>query len=159
MKYGALQAFNMLNHVFHVDRESLKVMACELVEFEEGTNKHYLNLKSNNVDVVLVVDVSLPVCPSRCLLHFTDTKENHFMDKKESGKEISEEVTRESLIAISYSEPEIDPSIESVPENSNYENVVKSLNDIRDDKCRSELISISYEESPDTEVQPGEFKG
>lgn len=44
----------------------------KVVEFEEGTNKHYLNLKSNNVDVVLVVDVSLPVCPSRCLLHFTD---------------------------------------------------------------------------------------
>ncbi|KAG5627172.1 hypothetical protein H5410_012390 [Solanum commersonii] len=81
------------------------------------------------------------------------------MDKKESGKEISEEVTRESLIAISYSEPEIDPSIESVPENSNRENVVKSLNDIRDDKYRSELISISYAESPDTEVQPREFKG
>ncbi|KAK4738442.1 hypothetical protein R3W88_002139 [Solanum pinnatisectum] len=150
-------------------------MVCELVEFEVGTSKHYLNLKSNNVDVVLVVDVSLPVCPSRCLLHFTDViipfyysfsfvvilqdKENHFMDKKESGKEISEEVTRESLIAISYSEPEIDPSIESVPENSNYENVVKSLNDIKDDKYRSELISISYAESPDTEVQPGEFKG
>ncbi|TMW93816.1 hypothetical protein EJD97_011112 [Solanum chilense] len=81
------------------------------------------------------------------------------MDKKESGKEISEEVTRESLIAISYSEPERDPSVESVPVNSNYENVVKSLNDARDDKYRSELISISYEESPDTEVQPGELKG
>ncbi|XP_055817663.1 uncharacterized protein LOC129886825 [Solanum dulcamara] len=77
------------------------------------------------------------------------------MDKKESGKEISEEVTRESLIAISYSEPEKDPSIESAPENSNYEYVVKSLNDVRDDKFRSELISISYAESPDTEVQPG----
>ncbi|KAK6804232.1 hypothetical protein RDI58_002016 [Solanum bulbocastanum] len=81
------------------------------------------------------------------------------MDKKESGKEISEEVTRESLIAISYSEPEVDSSIESVPENSNSENVVKCLNDIRDDKYRSELISISYAESPDTEVQPGRLKG
>lgn len=79
------------------------------------------------------------------------------MAKKESDKEISEEVTRESLIAISYSEPEKDPSIESAPENSKYENVVKSVNE--DDKYRSELISISYAESPDTEVQPGKFKG
>ncbi|KAK4372304.1 hypothetical protein RND71_007688 [Anisodus tanguticus] len=81
------------------------------------------------------------------------------MDTKESGKQISEEVTRESLIAISYCEPEKDPSVESPPEHSNSENVVKSANDVRDDKCRSELISISYAESPDTEVSPGEFKG
>ncbi|XP_060217942.1 uncharacterized protein LOC132645158 isoform X4 [Lycium barbarum] len=63
-------------------------------------------------------------------------KDSHYMDKKESGKGISEEVTRESLIAISYCEPEKDPSIESPPEISN--------------------------ESPDTRVQPvspGEFKG
>lgn len=83
------------------------------------------------------------------------------MDKKESGKEISEEVTRESLIAISYSEPDKDPSIESAPEISNNEKVVKSVDDIRDDKYRSDLISISYAESPDTEVQPvspGKFK-
>lgn len=79
------------------------------------------------------------------------------MDKKESDKEISEEVTRESLIAISYSEPEKDPSIESVPENSKYEDVVKSVNE--DDKYRSELISISYAESPEPQVQPGKFKG
>ncbi|MCD9641956.1 hypothetical protein HAX54_028515 [Datura stramonium] len=87
-------------------------------------------------------------------------KDSHYMDKKESGKEISEEVTRESLIAISYCEPEKDLSIESAPENSNDENVVKSVNVDTDDKYRSELISISYAESPDTEVQPvspGEF--
>ncbi|KAJ8573460.1 hypothetical protein K7X08_009971 [Anisodus acutangulus] len=60
-------------------------------------------------------------------------KDSHYMDKNESGKEISEEVTRESLIAISYCEPEKGPSIESPPEHSN--------------------------ESPDTEVSPGEFKG
>lgn len=76
------------------------------------------------------------------------------MDKKASGKEISEEVTRESLIAISYSEAEKDLSIESEPENSNRENVVKSVNDDEDNKYRSQLISISYEESPDTEVEP-----
>ncbi|XP_059312079.1 uncharacterized protein LOC132063524 isoform X4 [Lycium ferocissimum] len=63
-------------------------------------------------------------------------KDSHYMDRKESGKGISEEVTRESLIALSYCVPEKDPSIESPPEISN--------------------------ESPDTEVQPvspGEFKG
>ncbi|XP_060217940.1 uncharacterized protein LOC132645158 isoform X2 [Lycium barbarum] len=91
-----------------------------------------------------------------------EDKDSHYMDKKESGKGISEEVTRESLIAISYCEPEKDPSIESPPEISNGEHVVKSANNVRDDKCRSELISISYAESPDTRVQPvspGEFKG
>ncbi|OIT39498.1 hypothetical protein A4A49_15662 [Nicotiana attenuata] len=89
-------------------------------------------------------------------------KDSYYMDKKASGKEISEEVTRESLIAISYSEPEKDLSIESEPENSNRENVVKSINEDEDNKYRSELISISYEEPPDTEVEqvsPGEFKG
>nr|XP_009796956.1 PREDICTED: uncharacterized protein LOC104243466 isoform X2 [Nicotiana sylvestris] len=77
-------------------------------------------------------------------------KDSYYMDKKASGKEISEEVTRESLIAISYSEPEKDLSIESEPENSNCENVVKSVNDDEDNKYRSELISISYEESHQT---------
>ncbi|PHT60587.1 hypothetical protein CQW23_02950 [Capsicum baccatum] len=82
-------------------------------------------------------------------------KDSHYMDKKASGKEISEEVTRESLIAISYCEPEKDlPFIESAPENSNNENVVKSVSGDTDDKYRSELISISYAEPPDTEVQP-----
>lgn len=122
--------------------------------------------------------------PSRCLLHITNVtipdyygfslfimsclslfsflqdKDSHYMDKKESGKEISEEVTRESLIAISYCQPEKDLSIESAPENSNDENVVKSVNSDTRDKYRSELISLSYAESPDTEVQPvspGEF--
>nr|XP_009618974.1 uncharacterized protein LOC104111077 [Nicotiana tomentosiformis] len=92
----------------------------------------------------------------------TRKKDSYYMDKKASGKEISEEVTRESLIAISYSEPEKDLSIESGPENSRYENVVKSVTDDEDNKYRSELISISYAESPDTEVKqvsPGEFKG
>ncbi|KAF3638711.1 putative serine/threonine-protein kinase-like [Capsicum annuum] len=84
-----------------------------------------------------------------------EDKDSHYMDKKASGKGISEEVTRESLIAISYSEPEKDlPFIESAPENSNNENVVKSVSGDTDDKYRSELISISYAEPPDTEVQP-----
>lgn len=74
------------------------------------------------------------------------------MDKKEFRKEISEEVTRESLIAISYSEPEKDLCVRSRPGNCHAENVVKALNADGDDKY-SELISISYEESPDPKVE------
>ncbi|XP_019259972.1 PREDICTED: uncharacterized protein LOC109238003 [Nicotiana attenuata] len=107
--------------------------------------------------------VSGSSCTSSCSLGAgKKKKDSYYMDKKASGKEISEEVTRESLIAISYSEPEKDLSIESEPENSNRENVVKSINEDEDNKYRSELISISYEEPPDTEVEqvsPGEFKG
>ncbi|OIT08310.1 hypothetical protein A4A49_19579 [Nicotiana attenuata] len=74
------------------------------------------------------------------------------MDKKEFRKEISEEVTRESLIAISYCEPEKDLSVRSRPGNCHAENVVKALNADGDDKY-SELISISYEESPDAKIE------
>ncbi|KAJ8556342.1 hypothetical protein K7X08_023100 [Anisodus acutangulus] len=76
------------------------------------------------------------------------------MDKKGSGKEISEEVTRESLIAISYSDPEKDLSVRSRSENSKAENVGKAVNVEGDDNCRSKLISMSYPESSDTNFEP-----
>ncbi|KAK4364271.1 hypothetical protein RND71_015629 [Anisodus tanguticus] len=81
-------------------------------------------------------------------------EDNHYMDKKGSGKEISEEVTRVSLIAISYSDPEKDLSVRSRPENSKAENVGKAVNVEGDDNCRSKLISMSYPESSDTNFEP-----
>ncbi|KAK4344850.1 hypothetical protein RND71_035026 [Anisodus tanguticus] len=81
------------------------------------------------------------------------------MDKKESGKEISVEVTRESLIALSYFDPEKDLSVQSRPDNSNSENVIKEVNGEGDDNYRSKLISMSYPESPTLKLNqsPGEL--
>lgn len=76
------------------------------------------------------------------------------MAKKESGKEIFEEVTRESLIAISYSAPEKDLSVRSRPENSYTENVIKAVNGDKYDNYRSMLIRMYYTKSPDTKVEP-----
>lgn len=69
------------------------------------------------------------------------------MDKKEFGREISEDVTRESLIAISYSEAVKDLSLQSKPEN-----VAKAVNDEGDDNYRCKLITMFYTESPDIGV-------
>ena len=46
------------------------------------------------------------------------------MDKIESGKEVSEELTRESLIAISYTAPEKEAAARNSNENLTGENVV-----------------------------------
>ncbi|GMY29800.1 hypothetical protein FCV25MIE_25042 [Fagus crenata] len=71
------------------------------------------------------------------------------MDIKASCKEVSEELARELLIAISYSLPDQVLELNSVPENFNsVDNVVVSNNDGAE-KYRSELISISYVQSPD----------
>ncbi|KAM3204922.1 hypothetical protein P3L10_028332 [Capsicum annuum] len=72
------------------------------------------------------------------------------MDMMESGKEISEEMTRESLIAISYSEAMKDLSLRPRPKISSAENVIKAVND----NYRSKLITMFYTESPDTKVEP-----
>ncbi|KAH6772883.1 hypothetical protein C2S51_011287 [Perilla frutescens var. frutescens] len=70
------------------------------------------------------------------------------MDKKEHGKEASEDVTRESLIAISDGAP--DRTAKSMA----GENVVEPLNCDADEKYRSKLISISSSSpSPNVKVQ------
>ncbi|KAK6119271.1 hypothetical protein DH2020_046984 [Rehmannia glutinosa] len=76
------------------------------------------------------------------------------MDKKEPGKEPSEEVTRESLIAISYRVPEKDLTAEKSLKNIAGEKVVEPLIPDRDEKYRSKLISISSSPSPDAKVLP-----
>lgn len=85
----------------------------------------------------------------------------HFMDKNAHGKPTSEDVTRESLIAISYSVP--DHALPSEPKTLNTENLVKGANcDDGSEKYRSQLISISNVQSPETKTLPaalGQPKG
>ncbi|KAG2672019.1 hypothetical protein I3843_13G018300 [Carya illinoinensis] len=86
----------------------------------------------------------------------------HFMDKTVPGNEVPEELTRESLIAISYSLPDKDPDSKLPSETLNGENLVGGIESKREEKYRSELISISYTQSPDSgsqPVTPSELKG
>lgn len=79
------------------------------------------------------------------------------MDKGGPGKEALNEVTRESLIAISYSEPDKTRTSDKL----NGETLVKAIDSDGEEKFRSELISISY--TPSSEfgglpVANGELK-
>lgn len=75
------------------------------------------------------------------------------MDKKQSGKEAAEELTRESLIAISYSVPDTDNSEEpSYPKGS--DNEIADFKDEKTENIISELISISYAELPEINTLP-----
>ncbi|GKU92264.1 hypothetical protein SLEP1_g6013 [Rubroshorea leprosula] len=76
------------------------------------------------------------------------------MDKTNPGKKVAEEVTRESLIAISYAEPDKVVSSKLPSENLNGEKLVNGANHDGTEKYRSELISISYTESPDIKASP-----
>lgn len=75
------------------------------------------------------------------------------MDKAEPRKDLTEEMTRESLIAISYGVPDDDLPADS-PKNIDNNKVVEPLTHDGDEKYRSKLISISYSPSPDMEVLP-----
>ncbi|KAH0980774.1 hypothetical protein GBA52_007951 [Prunus armeniaca] len=81
------------------------------------------------------------------------------MDKARLGNGAPEEVTRESLIAISYPEPEkiISSNLSSGKLNGgklNGEALVKTIVSDGEDKFRSELISISYTQSPEVGSLP-----
>lgn len=74
------------------------------------------------------------------------------MDNKSPSKQESKEVARESLIAISnYSPEKILNYSNSVSERKNSDAIALPNCD-GDDKFRSELISISYAESPDVKI-------
>ncbi|CAL0313675.1 unnamed protein product [Lupinus luteus] len=69
------------------------------------------------------------------------------MDNKSPSKQEYKELARESLIAISNASPEtVIDSISALE--SKKPDVVAVTNHDGDDKFRSELISISYAESP-----------
>lgn len=89
-----------------------------------------------------------------------DQTDCHFMDKTVPGNEVPEELARESLIAIAYSLPE-NPNSKISSETLNGENI-GGVDSNREEKYRSELISISYTQSPDSgsqPVTPREIKG
>ncbi|TKY55552.1 hypothetical protein E2542_SST19970 [Spatholobus suberectus] len=73
------------------------------------------------------------------------------MDNKSPSKKESKEVARESLIAISSSLPDKIQDSKSVSEGQKSDGVAMPNCD-QDDKFRSELISISYAESPDVKI-------
>ncbi|KAM2064820.1 hypothetical protein ACFX16_028174 [Malus domestica] len=94
----------------------------------------------------------------QCPFHNLTKQIRHFMDKEGLGKEAPEEVTRESLISISYSEPEKNLTSNLSSGKSNGE----AIDADGEEKFRSELISISYAESPEVGGLPvtmGELKG
>lgn len=78
------------------------------------------------------------------------------MDSRSSSKKESTEVARESLIAISNTSPDKILDSNSVSERKKSDGVLMSkANCDQDDKCRSELISISYAEAESPDVKIG----
>ncbi|XVF13572.1 hypothetical protein REPUB_Repub08aG0218900 [Reevesia pubescens] len=77
------------------------------------------------------------------------------MDSKVPSDKVPEELARELLIAISYSVPDTDLNTDHASKNINGANgaAVVAKPD-GDEKYRSELISISYDQSPDAQVTP-----
>ncbi|KAK9065391.1 hypothetical protein SSX86_016774 [Deinandra increscens subsp. villosa] len=78
------------------------------------------------------------------------------MAEREVESEVSANLTRESLIALSYSLPDTALSSTELPKSVKN---VEAVNTDEKDKFRSELISISYAESPDTKDSPGKTNG
>ncbi|KAF5756757.1 hypothetical protein HanXRQr2_Chr17g0818561 [Helianthus annuus] len=79
------------------------------------------------------------------------------MAKREGESEVSVDLARESLIALSYSLPETDLFPTELPKS--VKTVTEAVNTDEKDKLRCELISISYAESPDTKESPGKTNG
>ncbi|KAK7406370.1 hypothetical protein VNO78_07994 [Psophocarpus tetragonolobus] len=74
-----------------------------------------------------------------------------YMDSKSPSKKASEELARELLIAISDSSPDKILDSDFVPESKDGNGFARPNGDW-DEKFRSELISISYVESPDVKI-------
>jgi hypothetical protein len=88
------------------------------------------------------------------LLVVFQEKVRHFMDNKAACEEISQELARESLICISYCLPDKVQNSEGVPQSVNDEEKLPVINGDGAEKYRSELISISDIQSPDTATSP-----
>ncbi|MBA0850933.1 hypothetical protein Goshw_009795 [Gossypium schwendimanii] len=70
------------------------------------------------------------------------------MDRKVLSDEISIEQARESLIAISFTVPDTSPNTDNASRN-----IDGAMTD-GTEKFRTELISISYDHSPDVQEAP-----
>ncbi|PON56719.1 hypothetical protein PanWU01x14_179370 [Parasponia andersonii] len=81
------------------------------------------------------------------------------MDKTAPRKEVPEEVTRESLISISYSLPEKVVTSKPSTDKVNGGSLIGGVDSDGEDKFRSELISISYTQSPDVGGLPVALEG
>ncbi|KAI7752638.1 hypothetical protein M8C21_017725 [Ambrosia artemisiifolia] len=80
-----------------------------------------------------------------------------YMAKREVESEVSVDLARESLIALSYSLPETVISSTELPKS--VKNVTEAVNTDEKDKVRSDLISIAYAESPDAKDSPAKTNG
>ncbi|KAF5181125.1 hypothetical protein FRX31_029288 [Thalictrum thalictroides] len=80
------------------------------------------------------------------------------MDTKSPENKPSQEETRESLIALSECTPESVSASKHLPDNGNSVNPVDLEDGDEAEKCRSELISISYTQSPDVNTLPVALK-
>ena len=76
------------------------------------------------------------------------------MDNKAAREKISQELARESLIGISYCLPDKVHNSEVVPQSVNDEEKLPVINGDGAEKYRSELMSISDSQSPDTATSP-----
>ncbi|GFP93901.1 hypothetical protein PHJA_001534400 [Phtheirospermum japonicum] len=85
---------------------------------------------------------------------------NHIMDKTQPRKELTEDMTRESLIAISYGLPDVDPTTDNLPKNIDDEKIVQPMDCNGEEKYRSKLISISDSSPPEVNgLLPRELTG
>ncbi|KAF8412526.1 hypothetical protein HHK36_000515 [Tetracentron sinense] len=87
-------------------------------------------------------------------IHQDQVLRNRFMDIKAPGEEVSQQLTRESLIAISQFVPDKILDLELLTENLSSTDVVQVIDSDGDKKYRSKLISISYMQSPDIKTLP-----
>ncbi|PKI46901.1 uncharacterized protein LOC116206364 [Punica granatum] len=79
----------------------------------------------------------------------------HFMDIESPNKEVSKDLARESLIAISNLLPDnVLGEDVSLLESLSNGNGVAAVNSDITEKYRTELISISYGQSPDAKPKP-----
>ncbi|KAL3615451.1 hypothetical protein CASFOL_041112 [Castilleja foliolosa] len=76
------------------------------------------------------------------------------MDNSQPCKGLTEAITRESLIAISYGLPEVDPTVDNLPKNVDDEKIVERIDCKGEEKYRSKLISISYSSPPEANGRP-----
>ncbi|KAK8684990.1 hypothetical protein V6N13_041001 [Hibiscus sabdariffa] len=74
------------------------------------------------------------------------------MDSKVPSQKVTQELARELLIAISYSVPDTDPNSNSASKIVDGTNGAVAANVDEVEKYRSELISISDDQSPDAQV-------
>ncbi|GKB85629.1 F-box family protein, partial [Tanacetum coccineum] len=75
-----------------------------------------------------------------------------YMAERKVGSDVGEDLTRESLIALSYSLPDFDLPLTEFPKN--MKSITKAVNTNEKEKVRCNLISISYAESLDSKNSP-----